>query len=417
MSAFIFTRWDYSEDGVASFTYAYEDFEFTERIRFSTRQEGCDEQALKRALFLAWILIGTSYYKCFPVTRVEIEGEVIDAWQASFFTSVYQEGLSQFAYENHLGREQLARFEPTGTPEVHPGEIGGVGDLVMQSGGKDSLLLAAILEDMGRTFTPWYVTSGDHHPAVLDDFAEPVVECHRMLDHEALRKAREHGALNGHVPVTYIVSSLAVIQAILLGKKRVLTAIGHEGEEPHAMIDDLSVNHQWSKTFAAEQAFSEYLRRYIASDIELFSPLRRYSELRIAELFAQKAWPKYGRRFSSCNRANYQQGHANETLTWCGTCPKCVNSYVLFAPFVERDALVQVFNGRDLFADPTLEPTFRGLLGIDGAMKPLECVGEVDELRLAYHMAQRRGLYAQLSFEVPQSTIEYTQEYENGGKI
>lgn len=287
----------------------------------------------------------------------------------------------------------------------------------MQSGGKDSLLLAVLLAEADRTFAPWYVASGDHHPAILDNFSEPVITCRRMLDHDALRRAREHGALNGHVPVTYIVSSLAVVQAILSGKGRILTAIGHEGEEPHTMIGDLLVNHQWSKTFGAEQAFAKYVRRYIASDVEIFSPLRRYSELRVAELFVRKAWSIYGHWFSSCNSANYQQGHANETLVWCGKCPKCVNSYLLFAPFVDHEELAGVFGGHDLFVDSSLEPIFRGLLGIGDAMKPLECVGEIDELRLAYHMAQRRGGYAQLSFEVPQNGFDYLKEYEHGGLI
>ena len=42
-------------------------------------------------------------------------------------------------------------------------------------------------------------------------------------------------------------------------------------------------------------------------------------------------------------------------------------------------------------------------------MKPFECVGEIDELRLAYHMAQEKfsGDIAMVPFEVPVSEFNY----------
>lgn len=414
---FIFSRWEYDEEGVASFHYKYQDYEYVEKVAFDRGATEYDKDILDRALFLAFILIGTSYYKCFPVRDVRIESGKLDEWQAAFFTKVYQEGLSQFAYENNLTREQLPTFLATDSRMETNRETGGEGDIVMQSGGKDSLLLATLLQERGKQFTPWYVSSSNGHPAVLDTFETDVIQCERSLDKAMLARAREGGARNGHVPVTYILLSLALVQAVLLGKRRVLTAIGHEGEEPHATVGDLAITHQWSKTYEAEQNLSQYVRRYIASDLEIFSPLRRYSELQIAELFVEKAWSRYGHSFSSCNLANYQQGHINEHLTWCGRCPKCANSFLLFAPFVPRRELTGLFNGEDLSTVPELELTFKGLLGVEGVMKPFECVGETAELRLAYHMAQATGEYAQLTFEVPSSDFDYKHEYESGGDL
>jgi hypothetical protein len=53
--------------------------------------------------------------------------------------------------------------------------------------------------------------------------------------------------------------------------------------------------------------------------------------------------------------------------------------------------------------------TFKGLLGIDDVPKPFECIGEIDELRLAYRM--KRDGYENLPFAVPQSSFDYKQEY------
>ncbi len=396
--------------GEASFRYSFASGpSFIERVAL-TPGENYNAEALDRALFLAFLVIGTSYFKAYPTPKVAFLNHTIDEWQASFLNNVYQEGLSQFAYENQLTRDQLAQFSANGdAPGVVP--YSGEGIVALQSGGKDSLLVAAKLAAEGTPFTPWYLSSSSSYPHLLDDLGQPLVTAQRTLDLDALQREAANGARNGHVPVTYIVQSLALVQAILLGKNKVFVSIAHEGEEPHAVVGDLDITHQWSKTWQAERQFAAYVHRYIAVDLHVGSPLRQYSELRVAELFVQHAWEQYGTRFSSCNRANYRQAADNAELHWCGDCPKCANSYLLFAPFVAAEELQALFAGQDLFTKPSLEQTFKGLLGIDGVMKPFECVGEIDELRTAYHWAQKNGGYGKLPFAVPKATFDYLATY------
>lgn len=417
---------DYSFDpktAIASFHYSFDDQRhFTERLVFQRDvilnliQDPISKEAkeaFKKALQLSFYLAGISYYKAFPTKNVVFKSASPNAEQAEFLQNVYTNGLSQFLFENDLPPDNIATFEG-GKSKDETVEYQGEGTLVLQSGGKDSLLLAALLAEKAAVYTPWYVGSVDVHPAVLNQLSQPLQTVRREIDKKALEQAAEDGGLNGHVPVTYIVLSYAVTQAILLGKNTILSAIGAEGEEPHEFIGDLPVNHQWSKTWEAEQLFSQYVNEFVSPNIVVGSPLRGFSELRIAELFVEKCWQKYGHQFSSCNRANYQQGADNATLAWCGECPKCANSYLLFAPFVEPKELQSIFGGQDLFAKQSLQQTFKGLLGIDGVMKPFECVGETEELRLAYHMAKKRYDY-NLPFEVPEGTFDYKkiQQHNN----
>lgn len=411
MSAFVFDSYLYdSTTQNARFTYRYESFRFTETLHFSDVTEEYDNDALERALFLAFVLIGTSYYKAFPVRDVEFQMGAIDEWQASFLNTVYQEGMSQFAYENNLTRDKLAHFSATSSAAPRAVAYKGEGILALQSGGKDSLLTAALLEQKGVEFDSLYISSSETYPRVLDELQGALRTVRRLLDREMLLSAREVGGLNGHVPVTYIVLATATLQAILLGKNTVLASIGHEGEEPHAMIGDLPVNHQWSKTWPAEQRFAEYVERYVASTLRVGSPLRSHSELRISQLFAEQAWQRFSHTFSSCNLGNYMQGADNSQLKWCGGCPKCANAFLLFAPYVTRDELTSLLGGQDLFARADLQETFKGLLGVDGVMKPLECVGEVDELRHAYRLSGQKG-YERLSFAVPAPDFDELKSY------
>ncbi|MBR6532706.1 hypothetical protein IKT64_02970 [Candidatus Saccharibacteria bacterium] len=407
---FKFVGYDFDDQsGVATFKYQNQfGQDFAETIEFVKPVEpyAYNPQPLENALKLSFFLIGTSYYKAHPTKTAIHDGFNLDEFQAEFFNKVYQEGLSQYAYENQLTRDDLLHFTANASDQPTAQPYDGKGVIMTQSGGKDSLLVTELLNEKGLDFTPLYVAPSDTHPAILDRFKNPLITMKRHIDREALKAA---GGLNGHVPITYIIESLVLVQAILLGKNTVLMGIGQEGNEAHAMIGDLKVNHQWSKTWEAEQMMAEYVKRYISPDIKIGSPVRAYSEVKISELFAKKCWEKYGHQFSSCNVANYTQGTDNSGLKWCGKCAKCANSFLVFAPFVPAEELKSIFGGKDLFAEPELVDDFKGLLGVEGAIKPFECVGEVGELRAAYHMKQPG--YADLPFDVPVSDFDYNKTY------
>lgn len=391
----------------AEFSYQGDDkIIFTEKVIFAKPASALtyNPALLDHALFLAFILIGTSYYKSHPTIAVELP-QPLDEFQAHFFSTVYQEGLSQFAFENHLTRADLAHF--SATPDhlaAKPLKYNGTGTLALQSGGKDSLLTATLLHEQGINFTPWFIGYGNHnHPQVINEVSNaPAQIVERFIDRANLQKST---GKNGHVPITYIVMSLALVQAILNNQNIIVTSVAQEGNEPHAIIGDLAANHQWSKSWPAEQLFAEYVANYISPDIHIGSPLRKYSELKVAELFVKKCWQKYNDKFSSCNRANYVQGGNSQQLTWCGDCAKCANSYLLFCPFLPAETLATTFAGQDLFTSPQLIDTFKGLLGVDNVMKPFECIGTIDELRYAYHHRNQFGKkqYHDLAFSVPDS--------------
>lgn len=406
---FIYEQYSFDkETGVAVFEYSFDHERwFRESVVFDASSNH-DQVVLAKALRLAFLIAGISYYKCFPTQKIEFSGGLLTSNDVDFLNFVYREGLSQFVYENGLNPEHLAQLY-SDVPAEGPSVYGGEGILTMQSGGKDSLLLASMLREKTIPFSGFYCSSGQGYPKVLQQIgASQIRVIKRRIDSEALNLAKSDGALNGHVPVTYIMLSYALIDAILHNENTILAAIGQEGNEPHAYIGDLAINHQWSKTWQAEQLFGRYVAETVSPDIKIGSTLRGLSELRIAELFSNKAWAKYGNSFSSCNLANYTQSHDNSELKWCGQCPKCANSFVLFMPFVNPDELMRLFGGQNLLEKVELVDTFKGLFGVDDAIKPFECVAETNELRLAFHLAQSRypGVY-RLPFGVPEGKFDY----------
>lgn len=404
----------------ASFRYSFDHERFfTERIVFGDVGSNYSSAILERVLLLAHIVIGTSYYKCFPTPRAAFEHDELTRDQLDFCRIVYTEGLSQFIFENDLTVDDMPVFEALECISTEPIDYDGDGVVMLQSGGKDSLLLSQLADEQGVGYQPLYITAGGSYPSVLDEVGGlPIMTVARHLDLESLASAARDGGLNGHVPVTYIVESIALIYTVLTHSHAVLVATATEGNEAHERVGDLEINHQWAKTWRAEQLLTQYLAANISTQLIVGSPIRALTELKVAQLFVDKAWARFGHKFSSCNIANYRQGQQSTQLSWCGECPKCANSYLLFAPFVAPADLDAVFGGKNLMHDPSLTETFKGLLGIDGVMKPFECVGETSELRLAYHMAHdlHPADYV-LSFAVPVSDFDIEARSDADSRI
>jgi len=138
------------------------------------------------------------------------------------------------------------------------------------------------------------------------------------------------------------------------------------------------VNHQWSKGWACEQAFGEYLQSHVAADLRYYSLLRPLSELAVARQFAKT--DHYDAHFSSCNR-NFHLLGERPASRWCGICPKCHFVFLALAPFMPKPRLVGIF-GRNLLDDAGQVAGYDALMEFHGH-KPFECVGEARESRTA----------------------------------
>src|SRR5262249_442200 len=82
----------------------------------------------------------------------------------------------------------------------------------------------------------------------------PGVRAEPGIDPQPLRPA-ELGFLNGHVPVTGILSAIAVLAAVLEDRDAVVMSNEWSASVPTLEYQGRPVNHQWSKSEAFEEAF------------------------------------------------------------------------------------------------------------------------------------------------------------------
>lgn len=377
--------------GDVTLRYATSAHTFVERYSFGPGGNW-DDPAVEAAVRILFLLAGVSYYKTTAVPVVDLGELASTAEERAFLARYYVQGLGEFAYRNGLDLRALRVVGPDtpapapATYEPQPGR-----PLIPFGGGIDSIVTVAALAAEHPEAALFVVhPRGDRFAAIEDAAAVtglPVVHVAREID-PLVRRSAELGFLNGHVPVTAIVTAAAVVAATLEGRDAVVLSNEWSASVPTLVVDGVAVNHQWSKGVEFEQAFQRLVEGALGPRLSVFSYLRPRTELWVAEQFAQR--PEFHGAFRSCNRA-FHQDPARRLGHWCGTCDKCCFIDLVLSPYVAREDLERIFWGTEPLENPVNEDRFDALLGLGDDPRPFECVGDVDECRAAVLLAAERA--------------------------
>ena len=182
----------------------------------------------------------------------------------------------------------------------------------------------------------------------------PVVRVRRTID-PALLALNGRGALNGHIPITAIVMSVAVVVAALVGADEVVMANERDASLPTRVVDGEPVNHQYSKSWDFERRFDAAVRAEVGG-IDVYSLLRPVPEALIFGRIATMT--DLLPRLSSCNRVRTRGGGQRQRggagATRARSAPY---SFLGLAAHLPPDVLVPIF-GRNLLDDGALLDEF-----------------------------------------------------------
>jgi hypothetical protein len=376
-----FTARSLDPDGRVSLQYALDDAEtFTETFTIPL-PEGvvADEDAVAPLLDLLHWVGGVSYFKMAAPPEVACETGDPPPAAAALLEALYSEGLGEFAYENrarlgHLPRPVFPRGPSPIRSDVAPRPVA-KRVLVPVGGGKDSIVALETVRRAGLDLSLFVVNALDPMRRTAEVAGLPMVEVRRRLPVEEIRRLNDSGALNGHVPITAIITCVALLTAKLNGFDAVALANERSASVGNLEYDGVTVNHQFSKSAQAE----DLLRAAAAEalpEVDVFSLLRPASELLIARTFAHKLG-RFHHAFTSCNRNFHIDPAERGGEAWCRNCPKCRFVFLMLAPFMEPGALAEIFGG-GLLEDEAQYEGF-ALLTATGGAKPFECVGEEEE--------------------------------------
>ena len=378
-SAFIFESYRYDPaEATLSLRYRFAEgprFEETLIFDFPSRPLSPRADAVLDRIFrLIFLLSGVSYFKAFVPPRLVCEAFPLDRRTAEFLEDFYEKGLAEFAWRNRISLHGQCRFHSEPIAPLAPIAF----ELprrtcVPLGGGKDSVVTLECLKAGGEDLALFSLGDAQPIAACIAASGLPFIRVRRRLD-PGLLNLNNNGALNGHVPITGILSAIVLACALLSGFDTIAMSNEHSASAPNLIIDGLEINHQFSKSLEFERDFAEYIKNYITPGVAYFSLLRPLSEIEIARRFSKHR--QYFECFRSCNSA-FRQSPAERGRQWCCDCPKCRFVFLALAPFIAKPELIAIF-GRNMLDDESQLDGFAALCGLR-EHKPFECVGEIAE--------------------------------------
>ncbi len=401
-----FTFGDYKIDparGIISFTYRLEfslgiQKTFTDKLYLhgipADAWSRIPDTMLKSTLEALLIMLGINYWCIFPTRDIRIRNFTLTREQAHFWNELYLNGLGEFFYAmkmdfrnliNFPYDESVARPMPARFPRQERA-------LLLNGAGKDSILSAEILKASRTPFDFFAFAPTPAHDTIAYLVGARTIRVTRARDRWA-EVASSFLNASSDYPSVSTFTFIATLLAELLDYDSIIFSNERSADFGNLNYLGLEINHQWCKSSVAEKMINDYIRAYISPDISTRSLLRQYSELEIVKRFIE--YPQYLHHVTSCNNyfwlPRFMQGMSRGSY-WCKKCPKCVFLFACFTAFLPREKVLQMF-GADLYTDTRLLPLFQRILGLEG-FKPLDCVGEPEEMILAMHYARKSRDYA-----------------------
>ena len=263
--------------GVVRCSYAAGDHSFTETFTFGPSDRWSDPAVLA-AVRLLFLMAGVSYYKTTAAPEIDLGDTRTTPEEREILARYYRGGLGEFAYRNGLDLDQLEVAGPDGPGPDGTAYAPTAGrPLIPFGGGIDSIVTVESLRAGHPDAALCIVHPPGQRFAAIEDAAAvsglPVRRIERQID-PLVRRSAELGFLNGHVPITAVITAAAVVAAVLDGFDAVVLSNEWSASVPTLFDGTRFVNHQWSKGDQFERDFAHLVAGALGPDLAVFSYLR-----------------------------------------------------------------------------------------------------------------------------------------------
>ena len=323
----------------------------------------------------------------------------------SMWEKVVINALGQWRFENNLPNWEGPRFmaEPKKStltpvklkePQVFSSNGAPVRSIVYSGGGKDGLLSMKLLE---RAIIPYssYSFSVSHYGQA----SQQIQRAQKVLQH--CKPIQSHSVviinsfLDLSIPMRLWLEELGVkaqqdfslIEFFAILPVMLQYGYSHAvlGNERSSNVGNLMwsaegkvINHQWLKSYEAEQLINQCFQGLV-EDLQYYSILQPIHDVLIFSLLRQEV------------QAVTATHSCNVHPPWCKRCPKCCYVWLSFQAYLPQGAIDKMFDGVNMIDMEENQLHFKQLLGL-GTQKPFECVGEIEETRLAFELCYRKGI-------------------------
>lgn len=372
--------------------YSADKFKFSTKIfyhdlSFSRLKEKYSQQLIERIAAHIALFEGMKLCSLFPkYYDISAIAEHLAKPVLDLFVKIYQGVFAQHWYENKITdyqQPEIIYSQPNLAPS-NPAPILGDNSTILAGcgGGKDSILAMKMLEESGIPFASMQYSHSVYGKADIQHklIAKVLEHVHPVKSHKIwiYDDFVDYSFLQLYFPensgITAPETPVSIFESlfIMLDGGYNYLSLAHEksANTGNLFWEDLGreVNHQWGKSFEAEQILDTFIRENLLSNFQYFSLLQPIYDYRIFKNFSK--YPEVLPKIHSCNIQK----------PWCKKCPKCAYVWLGLMAFFKQDIVDAVFQV-NLFDDADLLPIFREMLGLS-EHTPFECIGEIDESRL-----------------------------------
>ena len=387
--------------------YIADNFNFSTKVfyhdlSFSLLTSKYSETVINQIAAYIALFEGMKLCSLFPkYYDISIIAENLSDSALELFINIYQGVFAQHWYENNI-------TEYTAPEIIYPGVSLGSSNpaylatdnstvLAGCGGGKDSIVALKMLEKADISFASMQYShsvygKADFQHNLISEVLEYVspVRKHKISIYDdfidypflGLYFSKNSGITVPETPV-----SIFECLPVMLNEGYKYLSLAHEksANTGNFFWEKLGkeVNHQWGKSHEAEKLLNDFIQNNVLSNFSYFSILQPIYDFRIFKNLTQ--YPEVLPKIHSCNIQK----------PWCKKCPKCAYVWLGLMAVFEPKSVNIVFK-KNLFDDEDLIPIFRQMLGLANHT-PFECIGEIDESRLAIKKMFRKGLIGESS--------------------
>lgn len=394
-----FLSWEVNENELI-LNFRLGKVEFQHRDQFSINLSNIsDTKAFQKLAIFYGIAKLFKYTQFFLVQKVFIHQSILNQPEKNFWQDYFDNYSMELFYSQQINLKYLPKLNFISSNQVNLNVVTEKKSTTDQKkstvllgvgGGKDAIYAFELLEKSNIATDLFFSYDREANFKLRNELSQKMANQHhrqiysvKMVENEpeSISQVIEKQKKQGIKPSSPAASTNAIRMAIIAldkGYVQISTCNEKSADYGNTVYCNKEVNHQFSKSLIFEQQLNNLLQNFFPREINYFSVLKPIYEIRIAQGFAKLE--QYFPYFNSCN---LNPEH------WCLNCPKCAFVFTLLAGFLSPAKTMSIFE-ENLFEKASLETTFLELMGLKG-VKPLECVGEKEEVWLAMAGAINNG--------------------------
>lgn len=390
-NTFIYQSYSYKvtpQKIVADFYYSAQENNFHHQISYHFPHvfKKPPQVDLNTLIFHLGLVEIPTYWKAHALPYIDIECGHLTPSQKKFWHKLFIKGMGEFFYKNKIDFTHKNYLTLSSKPTKSKTKINQhklkQNFILPIGGGKDSAVTLDKIMRAKKSFVPIAIYTTSDIPAINQTLKavhiKKYIKVKRNLDPKILNP-NKHNYLQGHVPFSASLAFITTTAAIITQNRYIAFSNESSSNQGNVVYKKHSINHQYSKSFEFEQDFHQYAQKYLHPQVYYFSYLRPFNELQISQYFSQLK--HFHKATVSCNKGQ-------KNATWCGSCPKCLSTYLMITPFSPQFSHMHFKS--NLAKKKSLQPLLQGLLG-QKQSKPFECVATFEETQAALDLLNQNN--------------------------